>query len=145
VKFKIDTPEDLDRIMVMAAHAEPDRIEELMELLKRCDKGVCVEVSRHRDSRSRSQEGYYRKWARAFGEFVGLTEEEMHDELLCRCFGSTIVATKFGDRRRPAKRSADTNTETYGMLIEQLIIVAGEMGFSIPPPLRNANGNYNQV
>jgi len=26
VKFKIDTPEDLDRIMVMAAHAEPDRI-----------------------------------------------------------------------------------------------------------------------
>ena len=140
MKFKIDRPEELDKIMVMAAHAEPDRIQELMELLKRCDKGVSIEVSRYRDSRSRSQEGYYRKWARAFGEFVGLTEEEIHDELLCRCFGSQIVATSFGDRRRPLKRSADTNTETYGMLIEQLIIVAGGMGFAIPPPLRNANG-----
>jgi len=140
VKFKIDTPEEIDKIMVMAAHVEPDRIHELMQILKRCDKGVCIEVSRYRDSRSRSQEGYYRKWARAFGEFVGLTEEEIHDELLCRCFGSQIVATSFGDRRRPLKRSADTNTETYGMLIEQLIIVAGGMGFAIPPPLRNANG-----
>ena len=35
MKFKIDRPEELDKIMVMAAHAEPYRLQELMELLKR--------------------------------------------------------------------------------------------------------------
>jgi len=137
MKFRIEDTEDIDKIIIMAAHANPNGIEEMAEMLKKCHKGLSVEIGRYRDSRSRRQEGYYRKWVRSFGEFVGLTEGEMHEEILCQTFGDTVVDTKFGKKRRPKQRSADTNTETYGRLIETLIMVAGGMGFSVPPPTRN--------
>jgi len=137
MKFRIEDTEDIDKIIIMAAHADPNSIEEMAGMLKNCNKGLSVEITKYRDSRSRRQEGYYRKWARAFGEFVGLTEGEMHEEILCQTFGETVVDTKFGQKRRPNQRSADTNTETYGRLIETLIILAGGMGFSIPPPARS--------
>jgi len=137
MKFRLEDTEDIDKIIIMAAHANPQDIEEMAAMLKKCDKGLSVEINRHRDSRSRRQEGYYRKWVRSFGEFVGLTEGEMHEEILCQTFGETIVDTKFGKKRRPKQRSADTNTETYGRLIEKLFVLAGGMGFSIPPPARS--------
>ena len=137
MKFRLEDTEDIDKIIIMAAHANPQDIEEMAAMLKKCDKGLSVEINRHRDSRSRRQEGYYRKWVRSFGEFVGLTEGEMHEEILCQTFGETIVDTKFGKKRRPKQRSADTNTETYGRVIEKLFVLAGGMGFSIPPPARS--------
>ena len=137
MKFRIEDTEDIDKIIIMAAHASPNDIQQMAALLNKCDKGLSVEINKYRDSRSRRQEGYYRKWVRSFGEFVGLTEGEMHEEILCQTFGETVVNTKFGEKRRPNKRSEDTNTETYGRLIETLFVLAGGMGFSIPPPARS--------
>ena len=76
----------------------------------------------------------------------GQRKGEMHEEILCQTFGETIVDTKFGKKRRPKQRSADTNTETYGRLIETLIMVAGGMGFSVPPPTRSLDkGQMEEV
>ena len=58
----------------------------------------------------------------------------MHHELLCKAFGSTTTSTKFGDKTRANKRSADVDPKEYSSLIETLIIVAAEMSFAVPPP-----------
>ena len=57
----------------------------------------------------------------------------MHEELLCQTFGTEEVETKFGVKRRPAKRSGQVKKEEYSLLIEQLIITAAQMGFAVPP------------
>jgi hypothetical protein len=57
----------------------------------------------------------------------------MHEELLCQTFGTEEVETKFGTKRRPAKRSGQVKKEEYSLLIEQLIITAAQMGFAVPP------------
>ena len=62
-----------------------------------------------------------------------MTPDEMHEELLCECFGSTEHATKFGIKRRPAKRSSDLSREEYGQLVETLCRVAAEIGYYVPP------------
>ena len=64
----------------------------------------------------------------------GLTPDEMHNELLCQCYGSEEVDTKFGIVRRPVKRSNDATRGDYSELIETLCRVAAEMGFDVPPP-----------
>jgi len=86
--------------------------------------------------RSRSQESYYRKWSRGFAEFCGMTPDEMHNEMLLQTFGTIEVETKFGWRKRPNKRSANTNKQEFSSLIDTLIRTAAEMGFSIPPAQR---------
>jgi hypothetical protein len=86
--------------------------------------------------RSRSQEGYYRKWSRGFGEFCGMTPDEMHNELLLQAFGTIEVETKFGWKKRPNKRSGNTTKEEFSVLIDTLIRTAAEMGFDIPPAHR---------
>jgi hypothetical protein len=62
-----------------------------------------------------------------------MTPDEMHEEMLCQCYGSTEHATKFGIRRRPAKRSNDADKSDYSELIETLCRVAAEVGFYVPP------------
>ena len=58
----------------------------------------------------------------------------MHNELLCQCYGSEEINTKFGAVRRPVKRSNDTSRGDYSELIETLCRVAAEMGYDVPPP-----------
>lgn len=90
----------------------------------------------HKVPRSRSQEGYYRKWSRGFAEFCGMTPDEMHNEMLLQTFGTIEVETKFGWRKRPNKRSNNTTKQEFSSLIETLIRTAAEMGFDIPPAHR---------
>jgi hypothetical protein len=97
-------------------------------------KGFLIEFKPLRTRRSRSQENYYRKYCNAFGKFCGLTPDEMHEELLCQCYGSIEVETRFGVKRRPAKRSADATRGDFSDLIETLCRIAAEVGFQIPPP-----------
>ena len=63
-----------------------------------------------------------------------MTPDELHDELLCRAFGSEEISTKFGIKRRPLKRSGDTNRSKYSELIDILIMTAAEMGLAVPAP-----------
>jgi hypothetical protein len=115
-----------------------ERADELKHLLDNSE-GIRIEVSASKKDRSRSQENYYRKWSRAFGNHCGLMPDEIHDELLCLAFGSIEVETKFGIRRRPSQRSADCTSSTYAELIEVLIRVSAEMGFRVPPPYEQDN------
>ena len=96
--------------------------------------GMTLELKPQKTNRSRPQENYYRKWSREFGKHVGLTPNEMHEEILCIHFGSEDIDTPFGVKRRPTQRSTQSNREQYTDLIETLIRVAAEMEFNIPEP-----------
>ena len=96
--------------------------------------GMTLEINPLKTRRSRPQENYYRKWCNGFAKFCGLTPDEMHNELLCQCYGSEEINTKFGAVRRPVKRSNDTSRGDYSELIETLCRVAAEMGYDVPPP-----------
>ena len=76
---------------------EPDTARDLLGLLNR-KESTYITVS-ERVARSRPQEGYYRKWCRAFAEFCGMTPDEMHNEMLYRTFGTIEVETRFGWRK----------------------------------------------
>ena len=107
---------------------------EIAALLTDVPLGITVTISKTKQERSRQQERYYRKWSREFATFCGMTPDELHDELLCRAFGSEEISTKFGIKRRPLKRSGDTNRSKYSELIDILIMTAAEMGFAVPAP-----------
>lgn len=109
------------------------------QLITESPDGIEVEIRSLRKSRSRQQENYYRKWCRAFAKHTGLTDGEMHEELLCICYGSETTETMFGMKRRPLKRSGDTKKDTYGELIETLIRVAADMDFHVPPSERETD------
>jgi hypothetical protein len=68
------------------------------QLITESPDGIEVEIRSLRKSRSRQQENYYRKWCRAFAKHTGLTEGEMHEELLCICYGSENTDTMFANR-----------------------------------------------
>jgi hypothetical protein len=63
-----------------------------------------------------------------------LTPDEMHEEMLCQCYGSEEVETKFGYRRRPLRRSNDASRGDYSELIETLCRLAAQLDFMVPPP-----------
>ena len=113
--------------------AAPHRSGEIMQLFLGYKKGVSLEVKPIRQGRSRSQEGYYRKWCGSFADHCGLTPDEMHEEMLCVAFGSEEVPTRFGVMRRPLSRSGETNSSTYSRLIDVLIDTAADIGFKVPP------------
>ena len=112
----------------------PNRSTEIMELFLKCKKGLVIELKPLQKGRSRNQESYYRKWCNSFADHCGMTPDEMHEEMLCITFGSEEVQTRFGPRRRAAKRSGETSVITYARLIDNLINTAAEMGFKIPTP-----------
>ena len=115
---------------------DPDCSQRLVDVGKKAKLGVRVSIDPIVAERTRRQEGYYRKWAREFGRFCGMTPDEIHEELLCVTYGSVEVETKFGVRRRPQKRSGETNRISYSELIDTLIRVSSEMGFNVPPAER---------
>ena len=111
----------------------PEAIQDMVAVNKKATEGLTIEITPIKVNRSRPQENYYRKYCAEFGRFCGMTPDEMHEELLCECFGSTEHATKFGIKRRPAKRSSDLSREEYGQLVETLCRVAAEIGYYVPP------------
>ena len=113
--------------------AFPEKLKELVDVNKVSAEGVVIEIKPLKSARPRPQENYYRKWCAEFARFCGMTPDEMHEEMLCQCYGSTEHATKFGLRRRPAKRSSDASKTDYSELIETLCRIAAEVGFYVPP------------
>ena len=128
--------ERMEALLTFLVRTFPECMRELNHVVTSARVGVEVEVKALHLDRTRDQENYYRKYVRLFAHYCGMTEDEMHEEMLCQTFGGETVSTKFGPRRRPTKRSSDTNTKTYSMLVETLIRIAGDMGYAIPPPGR---------
>jgi|TARA_R110002167_G_scaffold19632_4_gene72135 hypothetical protein len=124
----------LSRIILFLQQTLPSRTEEITSLAADMSYGMTLELKPQKTNRSRPQENYYRKWSREFGKHVGLTPNEMHEEILCIHFGSEDIDTPFGVKRRPTQRSTQSNREQYTDLIETLIRVAAEMEFNIPEP-----------
>ena len=110
----------------------PARTQEVLDTLLTCDGGLAIELGPMKKHRTNNQERYYRKWAGEFAKFCGMTPDELHEELLCKAFGSEERLTKFGIRRRPLKRSGDTSRCNYSELIDTLVMTAAEMGFIVP-------------
>jgi hypothetical protein len=130
-RFKRETKDVLSTLAGLSL-LFPDQSEELKLLLDVESLTVIAEKTIY--GRSRPQENYYRKWCRDFGEWAGLTPDEMHEEILCIAFGSEETETKFGIKTRPAKRSGEVKQGEYSLLIDHLTITAAKMGFAIPPP-----------
>ena len=124
----------LGKLLFFLRDLFPSRIEEIIRLAADMSYGMTIELKPQKTNRSRPQENYYRKWSREFGKHVGLTPNEMHEEILCIHFGSEDIDTPFGVKRRPTQRSTQSNREQYTDLIETLIRVAAEMEFNIPEP-----------
>ena len=129
--------DDSDRLLAILstlASYWPEKKDSIYSFVNDCKDGIDLSLSPLVWERTRPQEKYYRKWAREFGKWCGMTEGEIHEELLCRCYGYETIETKFGTRRRPLKRSTQTNRITYGELIDCLVQTASEMDFDIPLP-----------
>ena len=131
---KLHDESKLSRIILFLQQTLPSRTEEITNLAADMSYGMTLELKPQKTNRSRPQENYYRKWSREFGKHVGLTPNEMHEEILCIHFGSEDIDTPFGVKRRPTQRRTQSNREQYTDLIETLIRVAAEMEFNIPEP-----------
>jgi hypothetical protein len=113
-------------------------VHKAISFAKRARKGGGMRVQIHAigDNKTRQQENYYRKCCRLFADFCGMYPDEMHDEMLAKCFGSKNVTTKLGPIKRPMVRSTDLTQSEYSKLIDCLTITAGELGFAVPPPMK---------
>lgn len=118
----------------LVSEVAPSSVGTLMAMARGSGDGLTLTIKRAKQSRTRSQENYYRKWCGAFARWCGMTPDEMHEELLCMTFGSEEVYTKMGIKRRPLRRSADASINLYGGLIENLQMTAAQMGFVVPDP-----------
>jgi hypothetical protein len=128
-----------DRIVSLfnwAQTVDPNIAAEMSGVIKQAKHGLEITIVPLEFHHTREQVGYYRKWCREFGNYCGMTPDEMHEEMLCQAYGSEEVTTKFGTVRRPLQRSGDVKRGDYSVLIDTLIRVAAEMGFDVPPPQR---------
>jgi hypothetical protein len=130
-----DNPGRIINLMFAIGHEFPALMPDLLSVAKQASNGITVEVRPYVASQTNKQRGYYWKWCKEFGRFTGNTPNEIHEELLCICYGSEDVYTRIGLRRRPLQRSSKANRTEYSELIETLIQTAAEMGFIVPPPL----------
>ena len=137
MKFIINKHENhkqLTELLFSLASFFPSRSGEIISLTADMSVGATLELSPLKTNRTRPQENYYRVWSREFAKHVGLTPDEMHDEILCIHFGSEEIDTPFGMKRRPLQRSSVSSKTEYMELIDTLIRIATEMGFDIPDP-----------
>lgn len=134
-RMRLDTQngEQVSEILLALCSTFPERSQAVMELCLKAKRGVVVDLKCATKSRSSAQQKYYRKWVGEFAKFVGMTHDEMHEEMLCRAFGSDYVGTLVGEVRRPFKRSSECGSAEYAVLIDTLIITAGDLGFQVPP------------
>ena len=95
--------------------------------------GVTLEVKPLRTHRSRPLKTTTESGA-TVRKILRLDPDEMHNEILCQCYGSEEIESKFGVVRRPVKRSNDATRGDYSDLIDTLCRVAAEMGYDVPPP-----------
>lgn len=130
-----ENKEPLIQILMALVRWFPDNQEEIKNLIHQVKKqGIQLCVDPLKPARTKSQENYYRKWAREFGKFTGNTPDEIHEIMLCKTYGSKQVVTRYGVMHRPVQRSSDQSKSSYADLIETLIRESAEMDFIIPPP-----------
>lgn len=138
LNIRRDNPEQIIGLFQLLSATFPDAVPDFVEVNKAGRDGITVEIRPLKHSRTRPQENYYRKYCAEFGGFCGMTPDEMHEELLCQCYGSIEQVTRFGIKRRPVKRSSDAKRTDYSELIETLCRVAAETGYYIPPPVERS-------
>lgn len=134
---KHENQKQLTGLLFSLAKFFPTRAEEITSLTGDMSVGATLELCPLKTNRTRPQENYYRVWSREFAKHVGLTPDEMHDEILCIHFGSEEIDTPFGMKRRPLQRSSVSSKTQYMELIDTLVRVAAEMSFDIPDPKGN--------
>jgi hypothetical protein len=134
MKIDLDREERTATSKLIATLAQqfPEYSSECFRLWRESKSGITLEVTLMKEWHTRPQQNYYRKWCREFAKWCGMTPDEMHEELLCRCYGSEEVETKMGLMRRPLIRSSEANKGTFSELIDTLIGTAAEMGFVVP-------------
>jgi len=96
--------------------------------------GLDLTVEKVTPDRTRKQEKYYRKWCGEFAKHIGTSPDKMHDIILKECFGTDYIRVGKKEYAVAAKRSGDTNRESYSELIETLIRFAAFAEFIVPPP-----------
>jgi len=133
IKLAVKENKGVVDILLTLSNLFPDQSLSLMNLCLKSKRGILLEIKGITKSRSAMQERYYRKWCGEFARFVGMTHDEMHDEILCRTFGSEHVKTAMGEVRRPTKRSSEVGVVEYSAIIEMLIFTAAELDFRVPP------------
>lgn len=138
LEFPITQSNKIMALLMTLSQVFPDAVQDLLQLTRSAKHGITVEIKPLTFNRTREQEKYYRKYCKHFADWCGYPPDEMHDELLCICFGSDMVANPIsgGYTKVPHKRSADAHRVNYSELIETLIRVASRLGFVVPPPTK---------
>jgi hypothetical protein len=145
VHIPVDQSKGMLSFSLWFVRAFPELADDLSAVISKSHEGLDIDIHPHVPMHSRSQENYYRKWCGEFAAHCGMTPDEMHEELLCICWGSAEVSTPFGIKRRPLKRSGGAKRGDYSTLIETLTFTAGQMGFEVPPPATRAKPKLSIV
>ena len=114
MKIKLVTT-DTKKATALLGLCFPSRVQDINSLKDL--ESITLTAEKTPVGRTRPQENYYRQWCNKFGNWCGLTPDEMHEELLCQTFGTEEVETKFGVKRRPAKRSGQVNANPVRLKI----------------------------
>lgn len=98
-----------------------------------------IDFSEPKPLHSDAQRGYYWASLHEFGKFLGFnakdSEEILHRELKCRYFGVEREISMGGQILQVPKGSSKRlSKKEYSELMDELIILAGEHGFTIQPP-----------
>jgi len=122
---------------LMAVHKVfPEAVQDLLQLTRSAKNGITVEIVPYVFKQTNEQRGYYWQEEKKFAAWAGNTPDEMHNHLLCECYGTDFVSSAIGMQRRPQKRSSEATKIEYSELIETLIRVAANFGYVVPPPVK---------
>lgn len=100
--------EIISMLVPYARHLEP-----MLQL-----DGITVTVEKYRNKRSTDQNRRYWAILSALGNHVGLTSEEMHNEVLCEHFGYELVEWRGTEHKRPLQRSSKLTTVEFSALMD---------------------------
>lgn len=92
-----------------------------------------IEISRHIDRRTNAQNRRLWLLHAAAGKEVGMSEGEMHEEMLCLKYGFVFVKTPWGERKTPLKRSSTRDKKEFAefmTFVEETYIK--ELGVFLP-------------
>jgi hypothetical protein len=135
ISIPADQQEQLLAVMGRLKRLYPQRTNELMDVYAQSRLGIVVTIEPMVSHHTDQQRGYYHMWKRAFADYTGNSPDEVHEHILGECFGTEYKRTMLGIMKRPLQRSSESSRTDYSQLIETLIRVAAEMGFTIPPPI----------
>lgn len=133
LSFKLGPKESRDAIAALSPLV-PWWARERLESLMDSKLGVQFTADIIRKKHSDAQRGYYHMCVGLLAKHVGMTHDELHDEVLKEAFGTREV--QLGERivSLPAKRSANLPIGEYSELIETVLRTAAFCGYALPSP-----------